>query len=59
MVITLVFLFWMQVSAADTSALLPDVRIEAARVRLTPDRFPQSVQIRTPELDAISAGGLD
>lgn len=59
MVIALLFLFLMQDAAADTTALLPGVRIEATRVRLTPDRFPQSVHIRTPDLNGLSAGGLD
>lgn len=59
MVIALLSVFWLQDAVTDSTTLLPDVRIEAARVRLTPDRIPQSVHIRTPDLDAPSAGGLD
>lgn len=59
MVGAVLILLGMQAAPADTTVRLPDVRVEAARVRLTSAEIPQSVSIRTPDLSADAGGGLE
>jgi iron complex outermembrane receptor protein len=59
MVVLFLILFGMQAAPADTTVRLPDVRVEAARVRLTSAEIPQSVSLRTPDLNSDAGGGLE